>query len=419
MAGIWLDNKTNTPAPNPFSNSGAIQGDSTYISGVGVLAEYSPYTVVNSGTITTGVSSAQGILLLKGGSVTNQVGGVITGGTMGVDTEIAGSITNFGTINGNYAVVARAGGYVSNGVNSGITGASDGIVIGQFGYTPAIFGSGSTGTVVNKGRVTASGSGTLSNGIVLNVASGYVNNSGTVIGYSTLTTRTGIGIALNYGGTLVNSGILRGGAVGFSAGGNPAMKGPAIVTNTSNGTIIGDFYGVRLFSGGSVQNDGYITSVLTAGVFFKTGGTLNNTGTIKNYGPAVRSDAAATITNSGLMTVTSGGGAAVRFNGGTITNMMSGKILANGEGVNTDVGSSPATTIINAGTISSVGTAFPHNGVYMGGTGTDSVTNQSTGRIYGTTGGLHMARGGTVLNQGTLQGMGASTYGTGLYLGGV
>src|ERR1035438_9434953 len=197
------------------------------------------------------------------------------------------------------------------------------------------------------------------------------------------------------------------------------MKGPAIVTNTSNGTIIGDFYGVRLFSGGSVQNDGYITSVLTAGVFFKTGGTLNNTGTIKNYGPAVRSDAAATITNSGLMTVTSGGGAAVRFNGGTITNMMSGKILANGEGVNTNVGSSPATTIINAGTIGSVGTAFPHNGVYMGGTGTDSVTNQSTGRIYGTTGGLHMARGGTVLNQGTLRAMGASTYGTGLYIGGV
>jgi hypothetical protein len=186
MAGIWLDNKKNPPASNPHSNSAAIQGDSSYIGGIGVLASYGPYTVINSGTISTGASTVGAIVLLAGGSVTNQTSGAITGGLMGVDDEGSGPIVHYAMISGNYRVVARASGYVSNAMTGTISGASDGIFVGQQNYNPPIHGGGSTGKVVNKGMVTATGSASLANGVVRNVAAAYVNNSGTIIGSSNL-----------------------------------------------------------------------------------------------------------------------------------------------------------------------------------------------------------------------------------------
>jgi fibronectin-binding autotransporter adhesin len=170
MAGIWLDNKKNPPASNPYSNSAAIQGDSSYVGGIGVLASYGPYAVINSGTIAAGASTVGAIVLLVGGSVTNMAGGAITGGLMGVDVEGAGPIVNYAMISGNYGAVARSSGYVSNATTGTISGATDGIFVGQQNYNPPIYGGGSTGKVVNKGLVTAAGSASLANGVVLNVA---------------------------------------------------------------------------------------------------------------------------------------------------------------------------------------------------------------------------------------------------------
>jgi Hint domain len=410
MAGIWLDNKKNPPAPNPYTNSAAIQGDSSYIGGIGVLASYGPYTVINSGTITAGASTVGAVVLLLGGAVTNQTGGVITGGLIGVDVEGAGPIVNYAMISGNYGVVARSSGYVSNAMTGTISGATDGIFVGQPNYNPPIYGGGSTGKVVNKGMVTATGSASLANGVVLNVAGAYVNNSGTIIGASTLATRTGIGVAENYGGTMVNSGMLRGGSSGFSAGGNPAHAGPATVTNTNSGTIIGSTYGVRLLAGGSIQNNGSIGSNIVYAIFLKIGGTVNNTGIINGGSVGIQSNAAATVTNTSVIHPTGQYGAGLIIAGGTVSNQSGGTILGNGNGI--VASATTPSTIVNGGTIGSTAPRQLDYGITVN-SGADMITNLGTGLIYGPGAGVFL-RGGTLLNQGTIRSQGRATDGFGV-----
>ena len=77
-------------------------------------------------------------------------------------------------------IVARPGSGVTNQASGQITGASDGIFLGQQSYAPPIYGGATTGTVVNRGTVTATGSNALANGIVLNVATASLDNSGTI-----------------------------------------------------------------------------------------------------------------------------------------------------------------------------------------------------------------------------------------------
>jgi hypothetical protein len=182
-------------------------------------------SVANAGSVNANGASGLGVALLSGGAVTNQTGGTIkadfigvylkpsgtvlnqagalvSAASRGIELEGAGIVDNNGTVVSTYAIVARPGSQITNRAQGRITGGSDGIFLGQFGYTPPIYGGSTSGTVINQGFVTASGGNSLANGIVLNVAQAYVSNTGTIIGVPTATVASyGLGVALNYGGT--------------------------------------------------------------------------------------------------------------------------------------------------------------------------------------------------------------------------
>ena len=86
-------------------------------------AAIDPITVVNSGSVGGNLTSAHGVgvLVLSGGSVTNQSGGTISGhyGVLAVSDAV--TVVNAGYIAGNptagptgYGVQLRAGGSVTN-----------------------------------------------------------------------------------------------------------------------------------------------------------------------------------------------------------------------------------------------------------------------------------------------------------------
>ena len=343
MPGIWLDNPKYPLQPNPFNNSGAITGNPTYISGVALFAEYTPYTITNSGQLVA-AGTAQAVELFVGGSVTNQTGGTISGGFEGVDIEGVGVVNNTGTITGTYAVVARPGSVITNGATNATTalvsGVNDGIFLGSYGY-PA---SGA-GTVTNFGTVRATGGTALGNGIVLNTQTASVANYGKVIGTGTFGGAAGLGIALNYGGLLTNSssGSIQGYAAAVSAG-----KGPATITNA--GTITGSAQGIRLFAGGSIINSGSIKANANAqgtlhtgvgaGIYLKAGGSIVNQHGGYIYGKygIFANNIAATIANFGSIvaagytpgSVGATGYAVYLRNSGTVSNYAGATIQGGG-----------------------------------------------------------------------------------------
>ena len=97
----------------------------------------SAWTVTNQGKITGG--SKAGVELAKGGTITNQSGGTISGNYGVILAGSTGSVSNTGLISGNgqAGVLLNTGGYVYN--QGTISGAS-GVTIQQ-----------NTGTVVNAG----------------------------------------------------------------------------------------------------------------------------------------------------------------------------------------------------------------------------------------------------------------------------
>jgi hypothetical protein len=444
MTGIWLDNPKYLPQPNPFNNSAAITGDPSYITGIALFAEYSPWTITNSGQLVA-AGTARAVELFVGGSVTNQTGGTITGGFEGVDIEGVGIVNNAGTITGTYAVVARPGSVITNGATNAtgalVSGVNDGIFLGSYGY-PA---SGA-GTVTNFGTVRATGGSALGNGIVLNTQTASVANYGTVVGTGAKGGAAGLGIALNYGGILTNSstGLIQGYAAGVSAG-----KGPATVTNA--GTIAGFRQGVRLYAGGSIINLGSIKANATAvnggtypkyggsGIYLKSGGSIANQlgGYVYGKFGILANNTAATITNFGTVMAAgsnaSGTGAAgvgiFLLSGGTVGNY-AGATIQGGGGVRID-GTSGA--VYNYGTINGnllIGVALNAGGRITNASSTSVITGASNGiSLAGAVGALIINFGtissiiglnasassaaNTVRNFGTITGRPALAFGTG------
>ena len=102
--------------------------------------------VTNAGTITgLDPSFSDGILLLSGGTVTNQAGGTISG-AVGIEVFAAGTVSNAGTITGNTDAINLGKGGTVNNQAGGVISGSTGIVIGGF-----------AGTVTNAGEITGTG----------------------------------------------------------------------------------------------------------------------------------------------------------------------------------------------------------------------------------------------------------------------
>lgn len=267
-----------------LTNSGTITGADGALF-VGSLASA---TVTNSGRIEA-VGSGSGIgygiqnASLGTVTVTNQAGGQITGTKSGIWAEQgAVAVTNAGTIRG-------------NGSYDGFDAAPDaGIVISQ-----------ANSTVSNSGTISGAGAGITTanfynsgtNRLEGRAIGTTVTNSGSIVGESN------DGVRLLGGGTVTNSGIIRGTAGSLTdgiqmsnlTGQNTSGKATiGSVTNAAGGLIEGQRWGLFLIGGGTVENAGTITGAKLASASNGVGGILIATGT-------GQTGKTATVTNSGTI----------------------------------------------------------------------------------------------------------------------
>ncbi|SEE85431.1 hypothetical protein SAMN05444161_7459 [Rhizobiales bacterium GAS191] len=427
-----------------ISNAGVVSASS---SGNGV-------SLASSGIVgnTGSISGNDALVLHAGGSVTNDVGGSISGlGALGSGlgsgagvyiTGAAGTVTNHSTISGQaYGVGFGAGGLVTN--TSAITGGEDGVII-----------QGAIGTIVNSGTITATvddgvalfaggsvtnasgasitGLGTLGAGIFITGGAGTVTNAGSIAepshhgvlmagGGSFSNAASGsisalvVGVFIqNQAGTLTNAGYITG--TGTDGTGIYLENGGS-ATNTSTGTIAGHKFGAFLEGGfTTLANYGSISGATYDGVVLGLGGMVTNAAGASISGASVgvyiKYRAAGTVTNSGSISAGGTGSAGIDLaDGGSVTNNSTGSVSGNSFGVFvTGAGG----TVTNTGSITSV----KYGGVELVKGG--SVTNSAGASIKGGSIGVYVGTGasGTVTNSGSINAANASGAGIDLAGGG-
>ncbi|MGB9985408.1 MULTISPECIES: autotransporter domain-containing protein [unclassified Herbaspirillum] len=337
-------------------NETLIYGAATGIMNNGVIGSIS-----NSGTIAASIAGNWGIFNNGSiGTLTNNVGGIINGGSANSGIRnfgTIGAISNSGTVTGDWGVFSQGSiGSLTNNAGALFQGITAGIQ-NQFGTITSLLNSGTFagGTVVSSTTTVA----------------GIVNTSGLI-------------------GTLVNSGIISG-YDGIANGGTLNNNSSIGTIGTLNNTISGVISGVR--SGINNSNMGTIGLLGNAGTIhggdsgILNGGSIGsvaNSGTISgNYG----------INNSGHI--------------GSIDNTSTGNIISNFTGIANGTGSN---TLSSIGTITNSGTISGAWGVNNYGS-IVSVTNDSTGTIQGGIVGLSNRANGTI---GSLSNGGTITSGVGI-----
>ena len=254
-------------------------GSTWTITNAGVVSAASGngVSLASSGVVgnTGSISGKDALVLHAGGSVTNNVGGSISGlGALGAGlgsgagiyiTGAAGTVTNNSTISGvAYGVGLGHGGLVTN--TRAITGGEDGVIV-----------QGGIGTIANSGNIT----GTVDDGVALFAGGSVTNASGAVIsGQGTL----GAGIYITGGvGTVTNAGSIAGPShlgVLMSSGGSLSNAASASISALSVGVLFKN-------QAGTLTNAGQITATGTdgTGIYLENGGTATNasTGTITGH----------------------------------------------------------------------------------------------------------------------------------------
>jgi len=466
-------------------------------------------TAGNTGTINASSFTHFGIVAVDSGASWSSSGSIGTGVTL----TAAGTLTNTGTI-ASTVTLTGSGRLTNSGLLSGRNGvtsasASSDTVINT-GLITASAASGTYGTGIQftgTGAGAAFNSGTITgaNGIYLKNA-GYVQNTGsiivsrqvgvsfeqggtlvngstsnttariettnanfgayaglgalTIINYGTIKSASWVGVVLNAGGSIANSGRIEGAIGLYSAGGSITnrgtiaadgtsattsgiktaavyMKGSAASLTNAAGALVTGWYGAYMSGGGTITNLGTIVgssaSASSVGVLFtgSTAGTLINGGTIiGNGGTAVRfgsgndllqlqSGASFTglVDGSGgtnTLEFVSGTGTAPSFTNFSVVKVDSGANWSSSGSIGTGVTFTDAGTFANSGTISSTvtltgtasltnqlgGQVSGSNGVYADSTATPAITNAGT--IAGTgNDGIFLNGGGSVTNQGT------------------
>jgi fibronectin-binding autotransporter adhesin len=324
-------------------------------------------SITNSGTIAGGGSdgiyaSADGVT-----TIDNAEDGVINGAASGIHAELGGlNLTNAGSINGDginpgFDAPPDAGVTISGGISSVTNSGS--ITGNRFGITTANYFNPATGQL--QGLATGT----------------TVVNSGTIYGYND------DGVRLIGGGSVTNSGEIGGQIDAFADGvsmfaytDQANEDYSALVTNETEGRIIGVRYGVILSGGGDVVN---------AGELLGGAGGLYIQGTALNSDPnEERSGLTASVVNSGTIR-------GLGDFGGTYTN-------GYGVGFGSDMSTA---TLVNSGTISS---DFAE-GVSHGSLADLTITNEEGGVITGATSGIYSGSSGTLTvdNAGIIRGDGA------------
>jgi len=330
-------------------------------------------------------TSTAGPIYGDNSSITVTTSGTIDGtvsgtGVISTGTNTTTTLTNAGVILGaNSAIVNEATGSFGTITNSGTIQ----------GYSP-VSSSGTLGTVTNTsiGRISGGNLGFLQRGGSV----GQFSNAGVI-------TSDGYGVGFDTGatlGTLTNSGTLRGATQGL------ILATTGTMTNLAAGVISGtttdglDTFGDVVL----IDNAGLVYGV-SRGVFIGAGSVtdLTNAGSIDSDAAGLVMDTSTTLgtlTNSG--TITGGSSGAVLSTTGTLTNIAGGAIRgddADGLGLG---------TIGNVGLIDNAGTIHGGDvGVYVAAGSVGIVDNAGT--IAGGTTGLQVVAGttlGTLVNTGTI-----------------
>ena len=358
--------------------------------GVGVAGATNPTIVINSGQI---LDASTGIGLSAGGTVTNNVGAVITSQSRGVDISGGvGTVVNSGSIVANFgrAVQLQAGGSLTNTSSGTITSAGGG--------TRAIFVFGGPSTIVNAGFVNDG----LVAAIEVESTQSSITNSGMI------RTAFGAGIQLDATGasntltTIVNN---AGGTI-QGAGGALVAIGNASVDFTNKGTVVGNL----VFGSGNASLHFYTGSSLTGNL---TAGTGTNTISFNGSGSSTFSNPIAnfqTITKQDGGTWTLSGG----VSGATAVNVTQGTLILSA--ANTYAGGTTINggtlQIGNGGTTGSLVGNIANNGTLafnrsdalsFGGVISGSGAVQQFGAGTTTLAAANTYTGGTTLNAGVLQ----------------
>jgi hypothetical protein len=413
--GVEIDaggSVTNNAGGSIQGTGGELPGD-----GIGIAAlpneelAPSPLTVVNSGT----VSGATGVEIDGGGSVTNNVGGLIRGTdgigiaalpneevapapltvvnsgtisgiTAGIDLEAGGSITNnpgglivSGT--GNPAVIANGGSLIF--LNAGTIAGS--VTLDTLPGAAANFANQATlvtgGTIAgdlnlgtNRGTtLTLDGSGSEA---LSQAVTGLITNDGSVIKQGTGTWVIDKSLGNNPGGTTVRAGTLTDALTNALGTGPITVTGNTSLLQVKEGVAIANPVLITLTDGGMIDNAGTISP--------PPGGLISGAG-------------GGNVTNEGTGIIINPAGNTVIFNaGGTLTNRAGGLIQS--ETASGIISTGGQTSIMNSGTISGL------TGISL--TGGGSVTNSAGGVISGRTGLAILSGGGStkISNAGTING---------------
>jgi hypothetical protein len=405
-------------------------------------------TVINAGAISgTSTSSGFGVILQGGGNLTNQSGGLISGGRFAVgdigplfltnqssgtiaggavgilNTYRAGYVTNAGVIlgTGNSGVALDAGGGVYNQESGRILGAYVGVsILGQPGtltnqgiITNSYYLSNPQafeGQPIALDGVTFSAGGTITNltggeilgnsyGVRISGAAGTVTNAGTIFSYRAL---GGAALQLDTGGVVTNSagGFIAGKWIGVQLGhfdpSTTAAQGAlGTLTFVNQGSVVaadgaGDGAAVWMYGPGTVIND---KSGTIAGA---THGTIVRAGALNGYlngGFGIVAYYQTTLVNYGSI-----GGNHFAFDaankGGlnnTVTNLIEiapgasfGGVVKGTDGI--DLSTLELLSGASAGSVTSFGSVTVSGGYYSGyvGFGTIVVDNGATWSLGGT-----------------------------------
>ena len=367
-----------------------------YIGGVG--------TVVDLGLISS--NGLNGIELAGGGRVTITATGSLNSTYSGVGYSTAvdigggtGTVVDQGLIESS----CRTGIGLAEGGR--VTIAATGSVISTYAgakYASAIGIGGAAGTVVNYGKISASGGNELT-GIVL-LDGGSVDNTGTILAPAGIYVGEAAGKVVNSGKIIASGGL----GVELYAGGK--------FTNTAHGYVEGAFAG---YNGVSVViNKGRIIAANGDGASFEGGpATLANTGTIEGLGKLVdeggyiRGDEGVFLGDGG--TVSNGKQGSHR---GLIEGYHYG-VLAEGTAESvSNFGTIESTqtsmsSLIGVGVLFSYGGSLDNAGLVSGEegvmvvSGAVTIANSGTIRDTETAGlGLHLGGGGSLFNSGLIDG---------------
>ena len=327
--GVFLDSGGSVTNGTLIDTGALIQGGSgVFHDGAGVVVRGAAGTVTNFGAIESTQAQADAVLLADGGSLVNGAGGdrgaLVEGYYHGVTVSgAAGSITNFGTIEGRSSsgVSLVAGGAVTNGDFADTSAVIEGLTGIDLG---------AAGAVVNFGAI----DGENGYGVVLRGAATLTNGSGVDRG---ALIEGSIGVELKTGGAVANFGTIK----GLAAGTNPgAYLNTGAVTNgtiTDTVALIEGSNGLTL-EGATATNFGAVVGQGAAGTqaaLLGSGSSLTNrAGALVEGYAGVVVTGAGTVTNFG--TIDGLGGTAVRLGAASETlvveagSTFTGKVLGAG-----------------------------------------------------------------------------------------